>query len=248
MELDLTTFLMEVANFLILVWILNRLLYNPVRRIIAERQAAMERTRSEAERMRMEAAELGLTYQGRLTSWDTEKAGLRLQLQAEIAAERQRLKASLDLELADMRDKERVTEERRAEEMVRLSEERAIANAGQFAARLLTRTATPELGARLMEMLIEDLAGLPGEQRRSIIEALGGEEAVVHVVSAHPLAESVAEAFEARFREIFPGARQFSFSVNEALLAGIRVIVGPWNLSANLKDELAFFRGGINGD
>lgn len=248
MELDLTTFLMEVANFMILVWIMNRLLYKPVQAIIAKRQAAMEHIRSEAERMRTEAIELGQAYQGRLASWDAEKEELRRQLQTEFVIERQRFTADLDLELAGMREKARVTEERRVEEMVRISEEQAIANAGRFAARLLTRVATPELGNQLMEMLLEDLAGLPGEQQRSIIEALGREEAAVLVVSAHPLAETVSEAFEARFREVFPTSKQFSFSVNEALLGGIRVIVGPWNLSANLNDELAFFRGGINGD
>lgn len=248
MELDLTTFLMEVANFLILVWIMNRLLYKPVQAIIAKRQAAMELTRSEAERMRTEAAEMGQTYQGRLASWDAEKAELRRQLQSELAAERQRLTASLDLELIGMRDKARVMEERQAEERLRLSEERAIANAGRFAARLLTRIATPDLEKQLMEMLLEDLAGLPDEQWRAIVEALAREEAVVRVVSAHPFDEAVSEQFEKRFREIFPAARHFKFSVNKALLAGIRVIAGPWNLSANLKDELAFFQGGINGD
>jgi len=248
MELDLTTFLMEVANFMILVWIMNRLLYRPVQAIIAKRQAAMELIRSEAERMRTEAIELGQAYQGRLASWDAEKEELRRQLQSEISAERQRLTTNLEQELVGMRDKLRVTEERQAEERIRLSEERAIANAGRFAARLLIRVATPELGGQLMEMLLEDLAQLPDDQRRAIVEALAREEAVVRVVSAHPLAETVSELFEQRFREIFPAARQFSFSVSEDLLAGIRINTGPWNLSANLKDELAFFRGGINGD
>lgn len=248
MELDLTTILMEIANFLILVWIMNRLLYKPVQAIIAKRQAAMEQIRADAERMRAEAAALGETYQGRLASWDREKGELRRQLLAEIAAQRQRLTTALDMELGDMREKARVTEERRTEEMVRLSEERAIEGAGQFAARLLTRVATPELGERLLEMLLEDLAGLPDEQRRSISEALDKREAAVRVVSAHPLAAPAAAAFESRFRDIFPAATEFSFSVNEALLAGIRVIVGPWNLEASLKDELAFFLGGINGD
>lgn len=248
MELDLTTFLMEVANFLILVWIMNRLLYKPVRTIIAKRQAAMELMRSEAERVHAEAAELGQAYQGRLASWDAEKAELRRQLQAEITAERQRLMADLDLELTDMRDKARVTEERQAEERVRLCEERAIANAGQFAARLLTRLATPELGKQLAEMLLEDLAGLSDEQRLAIVQSLSREEAMVRVVSAYPLTETVSEEFEQRFRGIFPEAKRFSFSVNEELLAGIRVNTGPWNLSANLKEELAFFRGGINGE
>ncbi|MDD2850819.1 MAG: F0F1 ATP synthase subunit delta [Desulfuromonadaceae bacterium] len=248
MELDLTTFLMEVANFLILVWIMNRLLYKPVQAIIAKRQAAMEQTRSEAGQMRAEATELERTYQGRLASWDEEKAELRRQLQAEIAIERQRLTAVLDTELAEMRDKVRVTEERQAEELVRLSEERAITNAGRFAARLLTRIATPDLESKLVEMLLEDLHGLPDEQLRAIVEALGREEAIVRVVSAYPLTETVAETFQERFRAIFPAAQHFSFTVNEALLAGIRVNTGPWNLSANLKDELAFFLGGINGE
>jgi F-type H+-transporting ATPase subunit b len=248
MELDLTTFLMEVANFLILVWIMNRLLYKPVQAIIAKRQAAMEQTRSEAEQMRAEATELERTYQGRLASWDGEKAELRRKLQAEIGIERQRLTTVLDAELAEMRDKARVMEERQAEELVRLSEERAIANAGRFAARLLTRIATPDLESKLMEMLLEDLHGLPDEQRRAIVEALGREEAIVRVVSAHPLTETIAETFQERFRVIFPAAQHFSFTVDEALLAGIRVNTGPWNLSANLKDELAFFQGGINGE
>lgn len=248
MEIDLTTFFMEVANFLILVWIMNRILYKPVRTIIAERQAALERIRAEAEQIRTEAINLQQTYQGRLVSWDAEKAELRRQLQSEIAFERQRLIASLEEELVGMRDKARVAEERRTEEMARLSEERAIDNAGRFAARLLTRIATPEQGLRLLEMLLEDLVGLPDDQRRAIAETFGREDTLVRIVSAHPLDPTISEMFKTRFREIFPSADHFSFSEDAKLLAGIRVIAGPWNLAANLKDELAFFRGGINGD
>lgn len=248
MELDLTTFLMEIANFLILLWILNRLFYKPVRRIIAERQAAMERIRSEAERIRAEATVMGLSYQGRLVSWDAEKAELRRQLQVELASERQRLKADLAEELSGMRDKDRVAEERRAEELARLSEDRAIVGAGRFASRLLSRVATPELDDKLMEMLLEDLCELPEQQRQAIADALDREAATVKVVSAHPFSETLVKIFEARFRALFPPVKSFSYTEDATLLSGIRVIAGPWNLAANLKDELAFFRGGINGD
>jgi F-type H+-transporting ATPase subunit b len=247
MELDLTTFLMEVVNFLILVWIMNRILYKPVLGIIAARQERMERTRSEAERLREEASRLEQTFQGRLASWDSEKAELRRRLQAEIAADRERLAADLDAELAGMREKARVAEERRTEELVRLSEERAIANAGRFASRLLTRLATPELGMRLLEMLLEDLAGLPDEQRRAIAETLDGEDALVGVTSAHILGEDARKTFEARFLDVFPTAGRLRFTEDASLLAGVRVTAGPWNLAANLRDELAFFRGGVNG-
>jgi F-type H+-transporting ATPase subunit b len=248
MELDLSTLIMEVINFLILAWIMNRILYRPVAAIIARRQAALERTRAEAEQLRSEATGLQETYQGRLASWDTEKAELRRQLHAEIAMERQRLLANLEEELAGMRDKARVAEERRSEEVARLCEERAISSAGRFAARLLARVATPEQGMKFVEMLLEDLEGLPDDQGRAISEALDRDDTVVRVVSAHPLPPAACRAFETRFREIFPHASRFSFTEEPRLLAGVRVIAGPWNLAANLCDELAFFRGGINGD
>ena len=248
MELDLSTLIMEAVNFLILVWIMNRILYRPVAAIIAQRQAALERTRSEAEQLKNEATGLRHTYQGRLASWDAEKAELRRQLQGEMSAERQRLMAALDEELAGTRDKARVAEERRSQEVARLCEERAIASAGRFAASLLARIATAEQSIRLQEMLLEDLAMLPDDQRRAIAEALGRDDALVRVVSAHPLEPAVSRAFENRFREIFPEALRFSFTEDPTLLAGVRVIAGPWNLAANLSDELAFFRGGIDAD
>lgn len=248
MELDLSTFILEVVNFLILVWIMNRILYRPVRSIIARRQEALEGLRAEAERFREEATGLQQSYQGRLASWDAEKAELRRQLQAEIAAERRRLLEGLAEELNGVRDKARVAEERRARELVRLSEERAIADAGRFAALLLARIATPEQGLRLMEMLLEDLSLLTDDRHRAMAEALGRDDTVVRVVSAHPLPPSACRAFESRFREIFPQALRFSFAEDPALLAGMRVVAGPWNLAANLKDELAFFRGGTDAD
>lgn len=248
MELDLSTLIMEAVNFLILVWVMNRILYRPVAAIIAQRQAALERTRAEAEQLKSEATGLQQTYQGRLASWDAEKTELRRQLQGEMSAERQRLMAALDEELAGTRDKARVAEERRSQELARLCEERAISSAGRFAASLLARIATAEQSMRLQEMLLEDLARLSDDQRRAIAEALGRDDALVRVVSAHPLEPTVSRAFENRFREIFPEALRFSFTEDPTLLAGVRVIAGPWNLAANLSDELAFFRGGIDAD
>ena len=39
MELDWTTFILEIINFLVLVWILHRFLYQPVMNVIAQRRA-----------------------------------------------------------------------------------------------------------------------------------------------------------------------------------------------------------------
>ena len=48
MELDWTTFALEIINFLVLVWMLKRFLYRPVLATLAERRAGIERTLAEA--------------------------------------------------------------------------------------------------------------------------------------------------------------------------------------------------------
>ncbi|HEY0837285.1 MAG TPA: hypothetical protein VGE72_25455, partial [Azospirillum sp.] len=55
MHLDGWTLLLQAINFLVLVWLLRHFLYRPVLAVIAERQAATERVRTQAEAIRQEA-------------------------------------------------------------------------------------------------------------------------------------------------------------------------------------------------
>ena len=58
MEFDWTTFILEIINFLILVWILKRFLYRPVLGVVARRRAGIEKTLADARRIEAEAGEL----------------------------------------------------------------------------------------------------------------------------------------------------------------------------------------------
>ena len=48
MELTWSTFILEIINFLILVWILKRFLYKPVMDAIAKRRASIEQSMQDA--------------------------------------------------------------------------------------------------------------------------------------------------------------------------------------------------------
>ena len=88
MQLDWTTFLLEIANFLVLVWILQRFLYDPVRAAITRRQERIEALLGEARAAEAKAEELKSRYENRLKEWGAEREKLRAQLVAELDAER----------------------------------------------------------------------------------------------------------------------------------------------------------------
>ena len=46
MELDWTTFILELINFLVLIWLLNRFLYKPVMKVIAQRKTTIQKTQA----------------------------------------------------------------------------------------------------------------------------------------------------------------------------------------------------------
>ena len=70
MELNWSTFLLEIINFLVLVWILKRFLYQPVLDVIARRRKAIEAQLAEALRLQDEAESLKAVI---LTAEDLER-------------------------------------------------------------------------------------------------------------------------------------------------------------------------------
>ena len=55
MQFDWVTFLLEFVNFLVLVWLLTRFFYKPVRNVIEARKKSIEHKIAEAEKTRTEA-------------------------------------------------------------------------------------------------------------------------------------------------------------------------------------------------
>ncbi len=241
MELDWTTFALEIINFLVLVWLLKRLLYKPVLDAVAARKADIQKTLSEAETLRKDAQTLREQYEHRQAEWGQEKDKARSQMLEEVNAERVRLSAGLQSSLQQEREKARALEERRLNDLTRRVEEAAIVQGGQFAARLLSRLASPELETRLVELVLEDLHGLSEEQRQAIRTSGAKADASIIVTSAHPLNQSQREPLAEAIRLLLGRNVSCEWREDAHLLAGIRLSLGSWMLAANLQDELQFF-------
>lgn len=240
MELDWSTFLLEIINVLVLVWLLNRFLYRPVMSVIEERKVAIAKSVADAHRLQTEAKALQEQYETRLDGWEQEKEKARAQLQEEIATERQRRLAVLLADLDKERQQASVREAQRIKETLRQAEATAILHGTQFAAALLSRIACPELEAKLVDAAMEDLSRLAREQLDAIKSALP-ENAHGRVTTAFPLDESSRDRLTKKVEELLERTLAWEFLDDRNLLAGLRVGLGGWVLRGNLEDELKFF-------
>jgi F-type H+-transporting ATPase subunit b len=240
-QLDWSTFVLELVNFLILVWILKRFLYKPVLAAIVSRRAAIDKTLSDAEARKAEAQALEMHYQTRLADWDKEKERLHSGLMEELNAQQGKMMAALQEYLAQEREKARVVEERRLRQLENAARETATRKGIQFTARLLARIASPEVEAQVVALAAEDLPLLPGEQVAAIREGRDASGCTVIVTSAFPLTEAQRGVLTQQLRQVAGDGVPVEFTEEGDLLAGLRVSIGPWVLHANLKDELGFF-------
>ena len=247
MELNWTTLVLEIVNFIVLVWILRHFLYQPVLRVIEERRTGIEATLTEARQRQDEAERLRGQYENRLTDWQRDKQLARDALQQEIRQQRSRAMAELGEGLAAERQKAQVIAQRHQREIEEGRERAALELGARFAARLLQDLSGPELDGRILELVCVELARLPDDRRNALRRAAGDGAARVEVISAHALDATQRERLTDVLEGLLGGAVNCSFDADPALIAGLRLSLGDWLLAANLRDELKGFSDQAHG-
>jgi F-type H+-transporting ATPase subunit b len=242
MNLDWSTFLLEIINFLVLVWILKRFLYKPVLDVIERRKAGIAKTLSDAQAMHDQAEALKRQYHDKVAELDREKERARAALQEELQAERERRMAALRATLDEEQKKREVLEARRQQEQAKQIERAAADQGARFAARLLGRIASPAVEARLIDLFLEELDRQPEERSQAVRQAFqeGGGGPIV-VSSAYPLEADRRAAVTDALGKWLGRKIACRFAEDGAQLAGLRVTIGPWILEADLQRELRLF-------
>ena len=243
MEFDWTTFILEIINFLILVWILKRFLYRPVLDVIARRRDGIEKTLADAQHIEAEANRIRQQNEQQLAGWEDEKKTAQARLMAELAATRESKMAALEASISEEAGRRRVLDKRRRGEFERMVEEKGITQGAEFSTKLLSRLASPELEAKLFGLLLEDLHQLRIEDKNAVKEAATEVGLKINVQSVFPLDKNKQDTLSSALAEVAGRKLTVEYSINPELISGYQVDIGPWVLHANLRDELKFFRG-----
>ena len=248
MELDWTTFLLEVINFLILVWLLKRFLYQPVLEVIGKRRQKIQAELLQAATTQDQASQLKEQYEKRLVEWDQEKRAALDVLTQEIAGERENRLRQVEDELEQQRLKHQARDQQQQLSWRSQAEAGALQLGSAFAARLLRELAGPEVDQRLRQLFVDQLQALPQSELAKLKEGWQGSSSAVEVLSAAPLDAGQQDTIRRALEQAFgPCQGDWRFDTDENLVAGLRVSVGGWVLQANLQDELEFFSEAAHG-
>lgn len=237
MRLDWTTLALQIVNFAILVWLLQRFLYRPVLRVIDARRAALAAEQARAVR-ETEAA-------GRqVAELQAQRAGLAAERAAALtrAAEESRQLLATAREQAQ-RDAQRLMEETRgtlARERERSQEElrrAALELAGDLARRALAEIPESLRVQAWLERIEAHLKALAAAELAELAREVGGGDAL-RVVTAWPIAPAAEEQWRTRLAAALGSKAPIAFETDPGLIAGAALCFPHAKLSFCVKDAI----------
>jgi F-type H+-transporting ATPase subunit b len=241
MDFNFSTFLIEIANFLILIWILQRLFYKPLLAMIAQRKQYIEQTLLDAQTIQQQSEEQCTLYENRQKLWEQEKQTALSTFHQQMDTERKAKLSELQHELEDERQKHHVTLNRQKQEFERYAQQHALKNGAQFATMLLKQTASPELEARFIHLLLEHLVTLP-EACKQYLQLVENQQSLhVKITTTYPIPTALQQQLEQHFVMLISLPLRFDYQQDASLISGLRIDIGAWVLQANLKHELSGF-------
>jgi F-type H+-transporting ATPase subunit b len=229
----------QALNFVILVWLMKRFLYKPIRHAIDAREQRIAAELADADAKRAEAQEERAEFQRRNEEFDEQRATLLSQATEEVKGERQRL---LDeaREAADALSAKRLeTLESDARDLSRAIGRRTREEVFAIARKALADLATASLEERIGEVLLRRLREMDGESKGRLGEILKTAPDPAVVRSAFDLPTQQQATIRNALNETFSAEIRVRFETTPDLIGGIELATNGQKVAWSIDDYLA---------
>jgi F-type H+-transporting ATPase subunit b len=234
MQIDWITVVAQLTNFLILVWLLNRFLFKPVMKLMAERESLIESRLRDA-------------------TVESKKAQLALEEHVDAKAELEVRKNEILTTAISLANEEQQRlletarkdiEERRISWLKNLDDEKLDArNAYRYATASSTRLLTDALlrkisNASLNEQMISSFLEQLEDLDPTVISKLKNENNALTIVSAIDLNSTSKQTLTGAINGVAKHMMTIDYKVDKDLIAGVQLTANGVCLDWNLQNML----------
>jgi len=246
MLIDWFTVVAQAVNFLILVWLLKRFLYQPILNALDAREKRIAAELADADAKKAEALKERDTFKRKNDEFDSQHAALLNKATDVAAAERQRL---LDVARKDADSLRGKQQESMRSEYQHLSEalaHRTQAEVFAIARKALADLAGEGLEARMTEVFVQRLRGLNSEEKGKLASMIKSPFQPAQIRSAFELAPAQRTAIESAIKETLSATATVHFEVAPNLLSGIELVIQGQKVAWSIADYLTSLEKDVN--
>jgi F-type H+-transporting ATPase subunit b len=245
MTFHLWTFLFEMINFVVLAYVLHRLLYRPLQKAVDERRQASIRIETEALKAQHEAEALREQFKSKLADIEVHRQSTIRQARDQAVEERTKLLRETDQLVQRRLDDERKSLEReRAEAYQGLGTE-IVHQAVDLTERFLLQAADRTLNDQMALRLVDTLQEMPSAEQHELRELWHPKDGAV-LESATELNDGTKGKIVAAVAGLLGQEVNLTVQTNPVLLGGVRLRIGGQVWDASLAGSLEQARFGFS--
>lgn len=243
MKFDIWTFTFQVINFVVLLFILKRLLYKPIREILRKRRELVEKIIEDAEKTKREALELKAEHSREMDKLGELKARIVEEMNEEVLKEKKRLIGEAEKEAAMRIEKGKALLEMEKARFENELKEKAIDVVSAFSTGLLRDIADEELHRGIWRKFLAGVEDIAGE---IAAKGLKDETVTLEIATAYPLAEEELEALRSDIGKFLSREVAVSCTIDRTLLAGLKIKVSDMVYDSSLSGQIGAFVAKLN--
>jgi len=220
MHIDWWTLVLQAINFLILVWLLRRFLYRPVRDVIEKRKALAQQAFAEATEQKKEAEAARQRFDEDRTGLARERQDMLNRTHGEMESERDAVIKRARREADELIEAARATIEEEREAALADIREQVAELATELASDIMRKAGVSGSSDVFLEQLEKHLRELPQEERERLQKDLATEDSRLTVVTASPLTPEDRKRWTDRLGAQLGGYDRTEFASDSDILGG----------------------------
>lgn len=235
MAIDWITVSAQIINFLILVWLLKRFLYQPVIRAMDRREQRIAERLTEAQQREQQADEKAKDYQTKTEELQNKQDEILASAKVEAEQQKWRLLDEARDEVAETRAHWQRQAEQEKQEFLNNLRHQASGAIQAIARKALTDLADSELQEHIIHSFINRLKSLDKASRKSMSDTFEP----VRITTAFELDSTARGRLTRAVHEYLIDGIEVEYAELPELLCGIELTSGgrrlSWNLAAYLE-------------
>lgn len=239
MQINWWTFALQAVNFLVLVWLLWRFLYRPVREVIEKRKELAERAFADADKRKSEAEAARQRFEEGRAGLANERQEMLKKLHEELEAERVKALDEAKAKADELLQAARQSLARERESALTEVREQVAALAVELASGLLRQAGSEAAGGVFLARLERQLKEMPADERERLQKDLAAEGARLTVATAAPLTPEEQARWRASLGARLGEQDKTDFATDPEIVGGAELRFPHAVLKLTWADQLA---------
>jgi len=245
-NIDWFTVSAQIVNFLILVWLLNRFLYQPVLNAIDAREQRIANELQEAVAIKADADQQRQRYHRKQAELEQQRAELTADAVQQAEAERQRLIDAARNEIAQSSEQWRAALAAQQQSLQQQLTRRIQQEVFAIARKTLADLATVDLQQQMINVFIQRLQQQSNELAVPLSALASGKPGKILIRSPFELNKEQRLSIRETLEKVAQQSLDIYFESRADLLCGLELMVDGFKIAWSIDDYLDRMESGLN--